>query len=93
MATYSMSEALQQFLKESRLKGDVQALQIYDAWESIMGKTVARYTDQIRLIDGKLIITTSVAPLRNELIFQKENIINKVNELMGAQVVKELLIQ
>jgi hypothetical protein len=93
MATYSMSEALQQFLKESRLKGDVQALQIYDAWESIMGKTVARYTDQIRLIDGKLIITTSVAPLRNELIFQKDKIINKVNELMGAQVVKELLIQ
>lgn len=93
MATYSMSEALQQFLKESRLKGDVQALQIYDAWESIMGKTVARYTDQIRLIDGKLIITTSVAPLRNELRFQKEKIINKVNELMGAQVVKELLIQ
>ncbi|MFZ9695308.1 MAG: DUF721 domain-containing protein [Chitinophagaceae bacterium] len=93
MATYSMSEALQQFLKESRLKGDVQALQIYDAWESIMGKTVARYTDQIRLIDGKLIITTSVAPLRNELLFQKEKIINKVNELMGAKVVKELLIQ
>lgn len=88
-----MSEALQQFLKESRLKGDVQALQIYDAWESIMGKTVARYTDQIRLIDGKLIITTSVAPLRNELLFQKEKIINKVNELMGAKVVKELLIQ
>jgi hypothetical protein len=93
MASYSMSEALQQFLKESRLKGDVQALQIYDAWESIMGKTVARYTDQIRLIDGKLIITTSVAPLRNELIFQREKIINKVNEAMGALVVKDLLIQ
>jgi hypothetical protein len=93
MAQYSMAEALQQFLKESRLKGDVQALQIYDAWESIMGKTVARYTEQIRLIDGKLIISTSVAPLRNELIFQREKIISKVNELMGAEVVKELLIQ
>lgn len=93
MGQYSMAEALQQFLKESRLKGEVQALQIHDAWESIMGKTVARYTEQIRLIDGKLIISTSVAPLRNELIFQKEKIIKKVNELMGAEVVKELQIQ
>lgn len=88
-----MAQALKQFLNESRIKGDMQAMQIQEAWESIMGKTVARYTDKIRLIDDKLIITTSVGPLRNELIFQKEKIINRVNEIMGGEVVKDLLIQ
>lgn len=93
MGQYSMAQALKQFLNESRIKGDMQAMQIQEAWESIMGKTVARYTDKIRLIDDKLIITTSVGPLRNELIFQKEKIINRVNEIMGGEVVKDLLIQ
>lgn len=93
MGQYSMAQALKQFLNESRIKGDMQAMQIQEAWESIMGKTVARYTDKIRLIDDKLIITTSVGPLRNELIFQKEKIIKRINEIMGGEVVKDLLIQ
>ena len=88
-----MAQALQQFLNESRIKGDMQAMQIQEAWESIMGKTVARYTDKIRLIGDKLIITTTVGPLRNELIFQKQKIIKRVNEVMGGEVVKDLLIQ
>lgn len=47
-------------------------MQIEDIWEEIMGKTVARYTDKLQIIGDKLIITTNVAPLKNELIYQKE---------------------
>ncbi len=49
MGEYSMGDALKQFLKQSRLKGSVQALQIEDVWEKIMGKTIARYTDKISI--------------------------------------------
>lgn len=88
-----MAEALQQFMNESRLKGDIQAVQITEAWESIMGKTIARYTDKIRLLGDKLFIHTSVGPLKNELHFQKEKIIKRVNETMGATIVREVIIQ
>ena len=47
MGEFSMQDALKQFLKQSRIKGGIQALQIEDAWEKIMGKTIARYTDKI----------------------------------------------
>ena len=93
MGQYSMAEALQQFLNESRIKGDVQAFQIKEAWESIMGKTIARYTDTIKIFGDRLIISTTVGPLKNELHFQKESIIKRVNEAMGAEVVKEVIIQ
>ncbi len=42
MGEYSMQEALQQFLNSSRIKGGIQAMQIEDVWEDIMGKTIAR---------------------------------------------------
>ncbi|HRF18280.1 MAG TPA: DciA family protein, partial [Chitinophagaceae bacterium] len=64
MGEYSISEAMQQFLNSSRIKGGIQALQIEDVWEEIMGKTIARYTDKLQIIGDKLIITTSVAPLK-----------------------------
>ena len=62
MGEYSISEAMQQFLNGSRIKGGIQALQIEDVWEEIMGKTISRYTDKLQIIGDKLIITTNVAP-------------------------------
>ncbi len=93
MGQYSISESLQQFLDSSRLKGGIQALQIEDVWEEIMGKTVARHTDQLQLIGGKLIITTHVAPLKNELIYQKEKIKQRVNEALKQKIVNEVIVQ
>ncbi|HUR64890.1 MAG TPA: DUF721 domain-containing protein [Chitinophagaceae bacterium] len=93
MGQYSISEAMQQFLKSSRIKGGIQALQIEDIWEDIMGKTVARYTDKLQIIGDKLIITTHVAPLKHELMYQKEKIKQRVNEALKEKVVKEVIIQ
>lgn len=92
MGEYSLGDAIKQFLKHSRLKGYVQALQIEDVWEKIMGKTIAKYTEKIHIHGNKLYITTYVAPLKQELIYQKENIIQRVNEALGDKVVQDVII-
>ncbi len=93
MGEYSIGEALQQFLKKSRLKTGVQAVQIEEVWEKIMGKTVAKYTDKLQIIGSTLFITTSVGPLKNELMYQKDKIIQMVNESLGENVIKEVVIK
>ena len=93
MGQYSFGEAMQEFLKGSRLKGEIQALQIGDVWEDIMGKTIARYTEEIKIINDTLFITTHVAPLKQELIFQKEKIKLRVNEALGKKVIKEIVVK
>jgi hypothetical protein len=93
MGEYSIAEALKKFLEGSRIKGSIQAMQIEDAWENIMGQTVARYTDKIQIIGDKLFITTNVAPLKQELLYQKNKIRDRVNEALGQKVVKEVIIQ
>ena len=72
MGEYSMGDALKKFLEKSRFKGYMQALQIEDVWEKIMGKTIAKYTEKIQIHGQVLYITTSVAPLKQELLYQKE---------------------
>ena len=93
MGEFSFREAMQEFLKGSRIKGDIQALQIEDLWEEIMGKTIARYTDKLQIINDRLIITTHVAPLKNELIFQREKIRQRVNEALKQKVINEVIIR
>jgi predicted nucleic acid-binding Zn ribbon protein len=93
MGEYSLGDALKYFLKNSKLKGYMQAMQIEDVWEEIMGKTIAKYTEKIQIQGKTLYITTSMAPLKQELLYQKENIIKRVNEKLGEDVINNVVIQ
>ena len=93
MSEISIGEALQQFLNKSKLKTGVQALKIEEIWEKIMGKTVAKYTDKLQIIGSTLFITTTVAPLKTELLYQKEKIIDMVNKELEEKLIKEVVIR
>jgi predicted nucleic acid-binding Zn ribbon protein len=93
MSEYSIGDALKKFLDQSRIKGSIQALQIEDAWEQIMGKTIARYTEKIQIHGHTLYINTNVAPLRQELLYQKEKILQRVNEALGERLIKDVVIK
>jgi len=93
MAEISIAEALQQFLKKSKLKTGIQAMQIEDVWEKIMGKTVAKYTDKLQIVGSTLFVNTVVAPLKNELLYQKEKIIEMVNLELGEKIIKEVVVK
>jgi hypothetical protein len=93
MGEYSLGDAIKKFLEQSRIRSGIQALQIEDVWEQIMGKTVARYTDKLQIINDTLFITTQIAPLRQELVFQKEKIIQRVNEALGQKVISKIAVR
>jgi len=93
MGEFSMQEAMEQFLRQSRLKNGIQAVRIESVWEEMMGKTIAKYTEKIQIINQTLFITTSVAPLKNELLYQKETIIQRINEMMGEKVIREVVVK
>ncbi|TAD84362.1 MAG: DUF721 domain-containing protein [Bacteroidetes bacterium] len=93
MSEMNMGEALKAFLSKSKIQNGLQALQITDAWETIMGKTVAKYTKKIENINQTLFIFTDVGPLRQELSYQREKIVERVNETMGSRVIKDVIIK
>ena len=45
------------------------------------------------IFNQKLFIETSIGPLKNELGFQKVQIIQRVNEKMGENVISEVIIK
>lgn len=93
MSQVSIGEAIKEFLSKSKLKDGVRAAQIADVWEEVMGKTIAKYTDKIYMVQNTLFITTSVGPLKQELIYQKLQIIKRLNEALQDNVIQEVVIQ
>jgi hypothetical protein len=93
MGEVHFGAAIKDFLDKSRLNSGVKALQLTDTWEHLMGKTIARYTDKIEVINRTLFIHTRVAPLRQELMYQREKIVELVNESLGANTITEVVIR
>jgi predicted nucleic acid-binding Zn ribbon protein len=91
--TTSIGDALREFMNKSRMKPRLTEVRIQENWEQLMGKTIARYTQSVQLIDHTLIVTTTVAPLKQELTYSKDKIIKLVNEMLGESIVKEVMIR
>lgn len=93
MAEMSFGDAMKGFIRKSHLKNGIRAVQIEEIWEKLMGKTIAKYTDKIQIIQKKLFIQTNIGPLKNELQFQKQQIITRVNEAFGEEIINEVIIK
>lgn len=93
MGTFKLGDALKEFIQGSKLKNGLRSAQIEEVWLEMMGVTIAKYTDKIYIFDQKLFIQTSIGPLKNELGFQKMQIIERVNEKMGENTITEVIIK
>jgi predicted nucleic acid-binding Zn ribbon protein len=93
MGSYSIGEALNLLLEKSHWKPKVVELRMRQEWETIVGKTISKYTRTISLNGKKLTIYTDVAPLKQELLLGKEQLIARLNEYFEEKVVDEIIIK
>lgn len=93
MSEMSLGDALRDYLRNSPFRGKMNEYRVQDLWGKIMGKAIAHYTDSVKLIQDRLIITTSVAPLKQELTYSKEKIRDRMNEALGEKIITEVIVK
>jgi predicted nucleic acid-binding Zn ribbon protein len=74
-----------------KLNVKMNEVRLYDAWDKVLGPTIAKHTVSKQLIEGRLIIRLDSAALRNELAFSKSKIIQSLNDTLGTKMVKEIM--
>lgn len=93
MGSYSIGEALNLLLEKSKWKPKVNEVKLKEEWESIVGKTIAKYTRSINLYNGVLTIYTDMAALKQELHFGKEQLKDNINEYLGEIAVFDIVVK
>ncbi len=76
--------------------GIQKKLQEYDAivyWEKVVGDRIAQMTTAIRIKQGILFVHVKTSTWRNELTLRKKEIIDKLNIIIGVDVVKDIKFQ
>ena len=59
-------------------------------WNEIVGDTVAKNTQPDRVEHGVIIVKVSSPTWRQELYFQKKEIIQKLNNTIGKNVIRDI---
>ncbi|PTN06802.1 DUF721 domain-containing protein [Mangrovibacterium marinum] len=91
--TEKISEVLKQYVEQNRLQSKLSEVDIVTSWERLMGKTVASYTEDIRITSGTLFIKLRSPILKNELIMMREQIKKHLNDEAGAEVIRQIVFQ
>lgn len=88
----SLKDLLQKFKSTEKLSKGFTQMAIEEAWNSELGPAIKGYTITLQLTKGKLFVKLSSSTLREELSYGKQKIIDMLNEKVGEDVVKELIL-
>ena len=88
-----LSEALSEFIQENKLQKGMDKVDAREAWATLMGNGVNNYTTAVELKNDTLYISLTSSVLREELSLGKTKIIKMINEEMGKELVKKLVLR
>lgn len=91
--TQSISAVLKSYVQENKMERKLSELDLIKSWESVMGKTVARYTGNIYIQNSTLFVETTSPIVRNELLMMKEEIRVRLNELAGTELIRTIIFR
>lgn len=91
--TQSISSVLKSYVQENNLERKLNELDLIKSWESVMGKTVSRYTGNLYIQNSTLFVETTSPIVRNELLMMKEEIRVRLNEVVGEELIKAIVFR
>ncbi len=89
----SIGDALKEFIQANRLEKGLDKVNAKEAWDKVMGNAISKYTTGIRLDKETLTVQLSSSVLREELSYGREKIIKLLNDELGKDLIKTLVLR
>lgn len=89
----TIGDVLKQFIEINKLQPGMDKIDVQEAWKSLMGNGVNSYTKEVVLKGTTLYVSLTSAVLREELSYGKQKIIKMINEEIGKEVVKDVILR
>ena len=88
-----ISEALEEVIEQLGIRKSVLSNRARDVWKDAVGEIINENTILENIEKDRLIIIVSDDSWRQELSLRKEEIISKINELIGEEAIKEIIFR
>ena len=85
-----LKSAISLFLKKNNLETGVNQNNALLIWESIVGDKIGQNTTPDKVEHGVLTVKVKNSTWRQELVFEKQNILTKLNLKLGNKTIREI---
>ncbi len=82
---------VRQFLREEGLETPYNEYRLIEAWPEVMGQGIASYTSDLQIRNGVLYVRLRSSVLRQELMSNRRQLAQRLNEYVGAQVIDNII--
>lgn len=89
----TIGAVLKQIIQVNKLQPGMDQIDVKEAWRQLMGNGVNTYTRNVVLKNGTLYVELGSSVLRDELSHGKSKIIRMINEELGRDVVKDVVLR
>lgn len=86
----SIEIAIDELVNNLGIKNKLKELDAVVYWDSVVGKQISKMTTATRIINGVLFVNVKTSTWRNELSMRKKDIIDKLNNFIGIEIVKDI---
>lgn len=88
----TLDEVLMKMLRAQGLETPLLQKRLVDAWDTVAGPTVARYTTQKYIKNQTLYVRIANPALRQDLSMMRSQLLQRLNSHVGSMVIADIRI-
>ena len=89
----SIKSVLESFVEQDNIADGIFNVKIKEAWEKAVEKKIFDYTKEIYVKSDILFIKVSNPILKQEILYSRQKVINLINEDLGKELIKKIVLK
>ena len=89
----TVGELIKAFYEERRGPGYLDEVKIIKGWNGVVGPFIAQYTKDLFIKEGVLLVRLTSDSLRTELSYSKSLLLKNLNNLVGYDLLKDIVFK
>lgn len=87
-----LDDLIREFFELHKGPDYLDEVKAVNSWGQVVGSFIASHTIDLNLRNKVLFVRVDSDVLRNELSYSKSELINKINDLVGKEVIEEMVL-
>lgn len=89
----NIGDVIQAMYEKYRMTQKISEVRIKEAWEKITGPMISKHTLEIKLVNKTLYLRFDNPPLKDEMMYRRQSLIDAVNTELGSGTVEKIFIK
>jgi predicted nucleic acid-binding Zn ribbon protein len=87
-----LGDLIKEFYELHKGSGYLDEQKVIQAWPQVVGPFIATHTIDLSIKEGRLFVRVDSDALRSELSYSKSLLMKNLNERVGKEIVKEIVL-